>query len=293
MNLRVFLCKSSQQVLPCAMTKATKESPICLRRVAEMNEHQGQNVVKIIAVLVQAKSEISDPVAAYDFLAPYYRSYAAKRSRYLAKVEEIIIKRAQGSGALLDIGAGDGSRALRIAEQLGCKRVVLIEPSTGMQSQCNGAAEFVTCRASEVPHTGPSFDVVTCLWNVLGHLRDTEERVTVLARLKSVLRPGGAIFLDVNHRYNAAAYGWPKTFLRIFHDLLFHSHANGDVEVSWRAGERQIVTYGHVFTSAELRSIFHLAGLKIKNHWIVDYKTGVEHQSRFMGNLLYQLEPAI
>jgi 2-polyprenyl-3-methyl-5-hydroxy-6-metoxy-1,4-benzoquinol methylase len=259
----------------------------------EMMNTTGEDVVRIVAVSAQAKPGITDPVAAYDFLAPYYRSYAAKRSRYLAKVEEIIISRAQGSHALLDIGAGDGSRALRIAEQLGCKRVVLIEPSTAMQSQCNAAAEFVTCRASEVPHTGPSFDVVTCLWNVLGHLKDAEERANVLARLKSLLRPGGAIFLDVNHRYNAVAYGWPKTFLRIVHDLLFHSHANGDVEVCWRAGERQIVTYGHVFTSTELRGIFYLAGLKIKKHWIIDYKTGVERQSRFMGNLLYQLEPVL
>ncbi len=104
----------------------------------------------------QAKPGISDPVAAYDSFAPYYRSYAAKRSRYLARVEEIIISQAQGAHALLDIGAGDGTRALRIAEQIGCKKVVLVEPSTAMQSQCNADAEFVTCRASEVPHTGPS-----------------------------------------------------------------------------------------------------------------------------------------
>ncbi len=64
-------------------------------------------------------------------------------------------------------------------------------------------------------------------------------------------------------------------------------------EVSWRTGERQIVTHGHVFTSAELRHIFHIAGMKIKNRWTIDYETGAERQSRFMGNLLYQLEPVL
>jgi 2-polyprenyl-3-methyl-5-hydroxy-6-metoxy-1,4-benzoquinol methylase len=262
-----------------------------IRNIARSNVPMRNVIRRNVTMPNRAKPGMSDPVAAYNSLAPYYRSYAAKRSCYLARVEEIIVRQAQGAHALLDIGAGDGLRALRIAEQLGCHKVVLVEPSTAMQAQCNVPAEFVTCRASEVPLTVPTFDVVTCLWNVLGHLENTEERASVLARLKALLRPGGTIFLDVNHRYNAAAYGWPKTLLRIFYDSLFHSHANGDVEVSWRAGERQIVTHGHVFTSAEMRHIFHLAGMKIKNLWIIDYETGEERQSRFMGNLLYQLQP--
>lgn len=240
---------------------------------------------------VQPKRAISDPVSAYDSFAPYYRAYAATRSRYLAKVEEIIISQTQGSQALLDVGSGDGTRAMRIAEQIGAKNVVLVEPSKAMQAQCREHAEFMTSTASEIPHTGPSFHVITCLWNVLGHLRDTEERASVLAKLKSLLCPGGTIFLDVNHRYNAAAYGWPMTVLRILYDSLRRSHANGDVDVSWQMGEREIVTRGHVFTSAELAGIFRVAGLKIRKEWILDYATGAERSSRFLGNLLYQLEP--
>jgi ubiquinone/menaquinone biosynthesis C-methylase UbiE len=239
----------------------------------------------------QPKRAISDPVDAYDSFALHYRAYAAMRSRYLAKVEEIIISRAQGSQALLDVGAGDGTRALRIAEQIGAKNVVLVEPSLAMQAQCSERVEFMTCRASEIPHTGPSFHVITCLWNVLGHLRDTEERARVLAKLKSLLCPGGTIFLDVNHRYNAAAYGWPRTVLRILYDSLRRSHANGDVDVSWQLGEHEIITRGHVFTSAELAGIFRVAGLKVRNEWMIDYVTGAERNSRFLGNLLYQLEP--
>ena len=55
-----------------------------------------------------------------------------------------------------------------------------------------------------VPET---FDVITCLWNVLGHVREFENRVRAMRAMKKLLSPEGRCFIDVNHRYNARAYG--------------------------------------------------------------------------------------
>jgi 2-polyprenyl-3-methyl-5-hydroxy-6-metoxy-1,4-benzoquinol methylase len=238
-----------------------------------------------------SNTPILDPVAAYDRFAPQYVSYAASCARYLRKIEDIVVSECRKGAFLLDIGSGDGSRALRIAGAINARRVVLVEPSTAMQAQCTVAgAQFLTCRAAELQQASGESDVITCLWNVLGHLHPLEERYQTLLRMKQLLRPGGAIFLDVIHRYNAAAYGWTKTALRILYDIAFPAEIHGDVVVRWNAGEKSILTRGHVFTQSELARLFHAAGLKIMRRWIIDYDKGEERQSPFQGHLLYRLE---
>lgn len=240
------------------------------------------------------RPQIMDPVAAYDLLAADYQSHAQERSRYLRKVEDLVIARSHRAHAVLDVGAGDGRRALRIAQAIEARRLVLAEPSAAMRARCPANVEIWNCRASELPSRNSTFDVITCLWNVLGHLDGAEERIRALAGFKSLLNPGGAIFVDVNHRYNAAAYGWIKTAGRIVHDTIIRSESHGDVVVRWRAGNRDIVTRGHVFRQSELRRLFRAAGLKVTGRWVVDYRTGAERRWAVMGNLVYELKlPAI
>src|SRR5690348_7434840 len=76
-----------------------------------------------------------DPVAAYDRLAPSYKSISARRESYLRSVEKIIASRIPAdSRSLMDVGAGDGMRAFRIAKEAAIGRVVLVEPSLEMAS---------------------------------------------------------------------------------------------------------------------------------------------------------------
>ncbi len=237
------------------------------------------------------ESSVVDPVVAYDALASCYKSLLESRRQYLRKIEEIVIAHMQGAKSLLDVGAGDGSRTLKIAEAANITRLVLVEPSARMRGQCHQEqeVEYWPCRAAEIPETAPQFDAITCLWNVLGHLQDNQERSFVLSRLRALLRPSGAIFLDVNHRYNAAAYGGTKTLLRMAHDLAFQSEKNGDVIVCWRVGNNYVRTRGHVFTQAELNDLFCSSGLKIRKKWVINYQNGLECKLPFFGNLLYQL----
>jgi hypothetical protein len=100
------------------------------------------------------------------------------------------------------------------------------------------------------------------------------------------------IFLDVIHRYNAAAYGWTKTAARILHDTVVRSERNGDVTVSWQAGDRWIHTPSHVFTHAEMMRLFRSAGLRPIQRWVIRYDTGTVCRLPFAGQLLYQLVPS-
>jgi len=229
------------------------------------------------------------PIAAYDAFAPYYGSYSEARRRYLRKVEEIVIRNTRAGWSLLDVGAGDGSRALRIAAAARIGRLVLLEPSAEMRARCVPACECWPYGLLEIPDECPPFDVITCLWNVLGHIRGTEQKILALARLKKLLAAGGAMFLDVTHRYNAAAYGWSKTLFRAAGDLLIPSDARGDVIVSWRTGERMIRTHGHAFTHAEMKRLFCSAGLRIQRRWVIHYESGHECRLPLFGNLLYKV----
>lgn len=233
------------------------------------------------------------PIAAYDIFAPAYRSWSETRRAYLRKVEEIVIGRMGRVASMLDVGAGDGTRALRIARAAGVGRLVLLEPSAGMRALCSqGGVEIWPYGILEVPAAAPAFDAITCLWNVIGHLPDNRERILALGRMKKLLAPGGMLFLDVSHRYNGAAYGWGKTSLRIVRDFFNPSEKHGNVMVSWKAGDRTVHTQGHVFTYAELKSLCGSAGLTIARRWVVNYETGEECRFLFRGHLLCQLTVA-
>jgi len=259
-----------------------------------------------------------DPVAAYDRLAEHYADLSCRRELYLRGVEREIISRIpKGSRSLLDVGAGDGTRALRIASQVGIERVVLVEPSKEMAGRSRKLAEVWPVRAEDMsidapednhracgpgtdegvrPHTirpntshpraeAERFDVITCLWNVLGHIPTAEKRLRALTATARLLARQGQFFLDVVHRYNLSSYGVLPTSTRWIHDLFSPSETNGDVLANW--GEASISTYGHVFTHREIMDLADAAGLHLEQRLVIDYDDGRIRRFAFQGNLLY------
>jgi 2-polyprenyl-3-methyl-5-hydroxy-6-metoxy-1,4-benzoquinol methylase len=237
--------------------------------------------------------DVLDPVAAYEKVAPFFPGIAKKRKPYLASIDELIVARIPlGSGSLLDVGAGDGTRALQIAGKAGLNDIVLLEPSAGMIKACRGGARIWRVRAEELEDWGSTerdrqFDVITCLWNVLGHVRSAKIRIQVLRQLTALLSPRGLLFLDVNHRYNVRSYGLLRTSGRFLYDRVWPRESNGDVTVSWTSGDLGCRTYGHVFTDREISRLAGEAGLRIRERVVVDYDTGEVKQRGWEGNLLY------
>src|SRR5262245_58192390 len=89
-----------------------------------------------------------DAVSAYDRISPIYSEMARRRSAYLAAIEDLIaLQIPPGSRSLLDVGAGDGSRARRIADRAHIGRVVLLEPSCGMARHVSPSCEVWNIRA--------------------------------------------------------------------------------------------------------------------------------------------------
>ena len=234
-----------------------------------------------------------DPVAAYERLAPVYAIQSGKRELYLRGIErEIVARIPQGSQSLLDIGAGDGLRAARIAKSAGIARVVLVEPSAAMASLAKSTADVWHMRAEDLDADAfpGRFDMITCLWNVLGHVRSRENRGQTLKAMAKLLSSRGRLFVDVNHRYNARAYGWIATSGRWVYDFLMRNVNTGDVTATWDIGEGDsISTYGHVFRHREIVELAEAAELEIEERILIDYDDGSVRRLPWQGNLLYIL----
>ncbi|MCU1326061.1 MAG: Methyltransferase type 12 [Bryobacterales bacterium] len=234
-----------------------------------------------------------DPVLAYDRIASEFRAISERRRAYLAAIERLVVAETPpGSRSLLDVGAGDGLRAVRIAVATGIKDPVLLEPAAAMRSQWPPTFRGWPIRAEELTGKAETFDVLLCLWNVLGHIFPQVARVSVLRECGRLLTPGGRIFIDVNNRYNAAQYGVIQTLLRALQDYLQPRVENGDVVVRWKVDGTAYATDGHVFTDAEFRRLSEAAGLVIEKRTMVSYSTGEICRSTFAGNPLYTLRRA-
>jgi 2-polyprenyl-3-methyl-5-hydroxy-6-metoxy-1,4-benzoquinol methylase len=219
-----------------------------------------------------------------------YARIASRRREYLDTVDRLVIAGIPpGSRKLLDVGAGDGARAARIAKAAGVEDVTLLEPSAVMRSYCDAKATIWAMRAEDLHGQQGSFDAITCLWNVLGHILPASGRVEVLRQFARLAAPRGKIFIDVNHRYNARHYGMVATAMRFLRDIVSTAGSHGDVRVVWDVEGQHCATTGHVFTHREFAALTDEAGLRIEKQFVIDYASGEIRRHSFEGNLLYVL----
>jgi len=234
-----------------------------------------------------------DPVLAYDRVAPCFEALSDLRRTYLTSVEQLVSSEIpRGSRSLLDVGAGNGTRAVRIAQATGVKNLSLLEPSTGMRRDWPTEVRRWPVRAEQLSGKTGTFDVILCLWNVLGHIFPSRSRTDVLRHCGRLLSPEGRIFIDVINRYNAAQYGVFRTALRMLRDRVRPNENNGNVIVHWQVNGKTHTTKGHVFTPSEFLKMAQSAELAIEKQFTIHYSTGQICRSRFRGNPLYILRRA-
>jgi SAM-dependent methyltransferase len=234
--------------------------------------------------------DLLDPIAAYDRVALVYARLAKQRKKYLDAVERLVVAEIPpGSRSMLDVGAGNGARATLISAAADVRDVVLLEPSAGMRSYCPPQANIWAARAEDLHLRHGSFDVVLCLWNVLGHIMPSAARVEALRQFARLVSPQGKIFVDLNHRYNARHYGAAATAMRFLRDRFSRAGSHGDVLVTWDIDGYRCATTGHVFTHSEFAALSRAADLCIEKRFIVDYASGQLRNRSFDGNLLYVL----
>lgn len=229
----------------------------------------------------------------YTRFAGSYSGYAAQKESYIHSVDNFIRDEAGfSSGAVIDVGAGDGKRGKRLANSLGASEIVFVDNSEGMVQILKDipGASVVSADISQIHFSHEStYETVLCLWNVLGHV-PYQGRATALKNLSSLVGENGHIFLNVNNRYNKAQYGIRSVMKNIFKDIFVRSRSNGDFPLKVMTDEGEFSTNVHIFSPFEVERMIKKAGLKIVKRKCIDYRTGEYRNALWKGQLVYKLK---
>lgn len=231
----------------------------------------------------------------YDAFAPHYHEYADGKAAYLAAVDSIILKTIQASPRkavdVLDIGPGDGRRIDNLRKKVPFENLTVIESSKGMADLCRKLPHTTVIEGDIVTADLPdnSFDYITCLWNVLGHIADAKGRQTAISAMARFIKPGGLVFFDVNNRYNYTQYG-NKALANILKDTVRQNDASGDITFKVHVKDAvEIDAAVHLFSPSEIQKNIHQSGLKIVKKYCIEYSSGNIVPTFLQGQLMYIL----
>jgi SAM-dependent methyltransferase len=216
-----------------------------------------------------------DMAADYDALEPWYEHLYARLHTILRQTLGRPVPAA--TSAALDAGCGTGFQAA-VLDGLGY-RTHGIDASAALLALARRrlpAVAFVHGRLEALPYVDGAFDAVACCGSTLSFVAEPAAAVNELGR---VLRPGGRLLLEVEHKWSA--------------DLVWMaaSAAAGDVlgygvsaAALWRALARPLAQscvvlypgYGalRLFTAPDLRRLLAGAGLSAVRTWGIHGATG-------------------
>lgn len=230
----------------------------------------------------------------YNAVSRQYPAYVLKRINYIRAVDAFISDQTRNSKDMLDVGSGDGQRAIALAEKMGIRQVILLDNSPLM------------CQISERQHSNISkrviladitqlkkdfrgkYDIITCLWNVFGHINSEEKRIHALRTMRAKLKNSGAIYFDVNNRYNFKAYRF-NALKNIIGDLFHPRGTKGNFPLSFTVNGVEAKTTVHVFSPEEVRRMIHAAGLRISQVAYINYETGARERNWLGGQLVLRV----
>jgi MPBQ/MSBQ methyltransferase len=216
--------------------------------------------------MTSAVAQLFDAMApTYDDLEPWYEHLYAVLHGIL---RETIGPAPPGGGSALDAGCGTGFQSALLTE-LGWDAHG-IDVSAGLlavaRRRLPGAA-LALASVETLPYPDASFDAIVCCGSTLSFV---DEPARALAELGRVLRPGGRLLLDCEHR-PSLDLAWTLASA-LAGDALGYGVTARDAWRALTAGRSLRLTYpGYgqlwLFTRRELATMLHAAGLTPVRAW--------------------------
>ncbi|MDO8658871.1 MAG: class I SAM-dependent methyltransferase [Candidatus Levybacteria bacterium] len=228
----------------------------------------------------------------YTQFAESYAQYASTKEAYLSAVNNFIKEETDIVKTMIDVGSGDGKRGKLISNFFNIKNFVILDSSEGMIDMAKNITNALVIKAdisSNEFKLENKYDVVLCLWNVLGHIAVGNRKIA-LKNLSSLVENNGVVFLDVNNRYNVVHYGIRSVIKNLFKDVFLPKKTNGDFSLKIDVKGTQINTIVHIFNPFEIERLFKSAGFLVLKRKIIDYKTGEIKNNLWEGQLVYKLK---
>jgi 2-polyprenyl-3-methyl-5-hydroxy-6-metoxy-1,4-benzoquinol methylase len=234
----------------------------------------------------------------YNKFAPYFQLYSRKKSAYLRSVNKLILENLPNNKAnILDVGCGDGVRGKYLFDKIKGERLLMIDNSSEMITLAKKYKNLrIKVKLCDISGSGlisdrGRFDVILCLWNVLGHIPHSRKRLSALRNIQSLLAQRGRLFLDISNRYNVRHYGFKKVAGNLIKDVIKPTSKNGDFSYQITINPKIVLdSTCHFFTPFETRRLLKKSGLKIIKEIPVDYSIGKIRRTIFEGHLFYILE---
>jgi MPBQ/MSBQ methyltransferase len=216
--------------------------------------------------MISAVAQLFDAMApTYDELEPWYEHLYAVLHRIL---REAIGRAPAGGGAALDAGCGTGFQSALLAE-LGW-HTHGVDVSAGLLAVARrrrpGAA-LAMASVETLPYRDAQFDAVVCCGSTLSFVDDP---AGALAEVGRVLRPGGRLLLDCEHR-PSLDLAWTLASA-LTGDVLGYGVTAGEAWRAITAGPSLRLTYpGYgplwLFTRGELARMLTAGGLTPVRIW--------------------------
>jgi SAM-dependent methyltransferase len=224
----------------------------------------------------------------YNDIADNYRQISEQRKSYLDAIDEHIIdysKNKLNDINYLDIGAGDGFRSLKIAKGIKAKKTVLLDNSDQILAKIESKDHVELVTNSILEFESPiKFNLITCLWNVLGHVGDFQDRKNVFVKVETLLSEQGVFIFDVNNRYNIAHYGNKNVMRNLTLD-----HQKSERAGWFTLNENGALTDVYVHSPFDLESYLKDLNLEVAKVEYIDYSSGEKKATFFEGQLLYYI----
>lgn len=215
----------------------------------------------------------------------YYEDARSKKSSYMKAVDSLVADNI-GRGPVLDIGCGDGLRALGLSGKYksgivgmdNCVEMVEMANQNGIPTVLH--EDIVALSDETMGRFQGKFGTIFCLWNVLGHIIHVEDRKKAMRNMTELLADDGVLFVDVNNRLNIYQYGF------------FCSLRNSIVGIFQK--EKGIfvlpindsVTRVYLSSKKEFVNLLSGSGLHIERLAYVNYQNGKIEKRSWHGQLL-------
>lgn len=227
----------------------------------------------------------------YNKLARKYSEVSIQKLAYILSINQIITENAPKSVQnYLDIGCGDGLRTKRIIEMIQPDQATLVDTSAEMMNlaRLNVLNATYKCIDPIGIEEEEKFDLITSLWNVIGHFPDFEYKSRFFQKISVLLSEEGCFILDVNNRFNTAHYGITSVLRNYVKDLAYGS-ASGYFQLQTND---QVKTHVYIHKPNELEKYLADAHLRVINKLYVNYMNGAIEKSPFRGQMVYILKKA-
>jgi 2-polyprenyl-3-methyl-5-hydroxy-6-metoxy-1,4-benzoquinol methylase len=231
---------------------------------------------------------MKDSQAYYNSIANVYDQQSKRRIDYLNAVDTIVITECKNKGykSYLDIGAGNGRRSLKIAKELRITDTTLIDNSIKMLHDLSSFEDVIALDVSIFDFdTAKKFDLITCLWNVVGHFPSQELMKRFFIKISSLLSVEGMFIFDVNNRYNISHYGTNSVMKNLQRD-----HNNDDNSGWFMLGDDINKTKVYIHSPFDLEGYILDTNLKQEAVYYLDYESGILKDTFFEGQLLYKIK---